>query len=43
MRPAVISALCSVISDTGSVAASSKLMSSGIGMTRPQSLTAYSA
>ena len=34
-RPAVTSALCSVMSDTGSVAACSKLMPAGIGLTRP--------
>ena len=32
-----------VMSETGSVAACSKLMPVGIGLTRPQSLTAYSA
>ncbi len=42
-RPAVTSALCSVMSETGSVAARSNSIPLGIGLTRPQSLTAYSA
>ena len=43
IRPAVTSALCSVLSPIGSVAACSKPMPSGTFMARPWSLTAYSA
>jgi hypothetical protein len=42
-RPAVTSALCKVISETGSTAACSKPRLPGIRLVRPKSETAYSA